>query len=245
MNVITIATDFGYQDHYPGVMKGVILSINPEAIIVDITHGIKRHDVRHASYVLRAIIDYFKNAVHLFVVDPGVGTSRRGIVAKLDNGYFVGPDNGILTLVRHRVEEVWEITLQGKSTTFHGRDVFSPIAAYIDMGKFKYLKKTENFITYDLNEPKKINGKITAEIIHVDHFGNVITNVPAEMVRGVKKIKWKNFDLELKPSYGYAPKGELIALINSEDFLEFAVNQGSAQKKTGLNVGDKIEFEIY
>ncbi len=243
--MITITTDFGYEDHYVGVMKGVILSINPKAKIVDITHGIRRHDVRHASYVLAAIVDYFRDAVHLFVVDPGVGTSRRGIVAKLDNGYFVGPDNGILTLVMHRVERVWEITLQGKSTTFHGRDVFSPIAAYIDMGELKYLREIGEFKTYDLMDAKKSGNRITAEVIHVDHFGNVITNIPAEMVQGVKKIKWKNFDMELKPSYGYASKGELISLINSEDYLEFAVNQGSAHKKTGLNVGDKIELEIY
>ena len=243
--MITISTDFGYEDHYVGVMKGVIYQINPSALIVDITHGIRRHDIRHASYVLRSIIDYFTNSVHLFVVDPGVGTSRRGIVARLDNGYFVGPDNGILTLVKDRVKKIWEITMKGDSTTFHGRDVFAPIAAWIDMGKFKNLRETDNFYSYELIEPKKEGRKIVGEIIHIDHFGNVITNILPDMVGNVKFIKYKNYRMTFLPSYGFAKKGELIALINSEKFLEFAINQGSAFNELKLKPSDKIEIEVY
>lgn len=243
--MITISTDFGYEDHYVGVMKGVIYNINPQAIIVDITHGIRRHDVRHASYILRSIIDYFSNSVHLFVVDPGVGTSRRGIVAKLDNGYYVGPDNGILTLVKHRVEKVWEITLKASSTTFHGRDIFAPIAAKVDMHEFQNLREIDDFYSYELIEPKKERGKIVGEIIHVDHFGNVITNIPSDMIQNVKIVRWKNYVMRFVPSYGFAKKGELIALINSENFLEFAVNQGSAFNNLKLKIGDKIEIETY
>ena len=243
--MITISTDFGYEDHYVGVMKGVIYGINPRALIVDITHGIKRHDVRHASYILRSIIDYFPESVHVFVVDPGVGTSRRGIVAKLDRGYFVGPDNGILTLVKDRVEKVWEITMRGESMTFHGRDIFAPMAAWVDIGEFKNLREINDFHTYTITEPKREGGNIVGEVIHIDRFGNVITNILPDMIEDAKTVKWKNYEMKIVLSYGFAKKGELIALINSENFLEFAINQGSASEKLNLKPGDKILIEIY
>ncbi len=242
--MITLTTDLGYEDHYVGVMKGVILRINPEAKIVDICHNVRKHDVRHASYILNAIIDYFKNGIHVFVVDPGVGTRRRGIVAKLDNGYYIGPDNGILTLVEERVKEVYEITLEGKSKTFHGRDIFAPMAAYIALGNMKYMKKAEGFIKYKIQKPERKGNKIIGEIIHIDHFGNIITNIPSEIVGKPSRILLYGMNLEFKESYGFAKKGELISLINSENFLEIAINQGEANEMLNFNVGDKIEIQI-
>ncbi len=242
--MITLTTDFGYEDHYVGVMKGVILSMLHDAKIVDITHGVRRHDIRHAAYILLSIIDHFDGAVHLFVVDPGVGTSRRSIVAELDHGYYVGPDNGILTLVEERVKRVWEIKIPAKSSTFHGRDVFAPAAAYVEMNNFSRFVPVESFHKFPVQKPMIENEKIECEVIHVDHFGNVITNVPAKMLRGISCIKSGNNKLKVLESYGHTEKGTLLALINSENFLEIAVNQGDASKITGLKVGEKIKFEI-
>ncbi len=243
--MITITTDFGYQDHYVGVMKGVILGINPRAIIADVTHGVRRHDIRHASYILRSIIDYFpEDAVHLFVVDPGVGTKRRGIVAELDRGFFVGPDNGILTLVKSRVRKVYLITLKAENPTFHGRDIFAPVAARVDMGDFSELVAVDDFSVYEVQEAARDGEFIRGEILHVDHFGNVITNIPKTMVEGAEIIEFHGMNLRMVRTYGDARRGELVAIINSENFLEFAVNQGSAEKILNLMPGDRVEVKI-
>ncbi len=244
--MITITTDFGYEDHYAGVMKGVIKRINPNAEIVDITHGVKRHSVRHASYILRSIVDYFpRGTVHLFVVDPGVGTERRGIVADLGSSFYVGPDNGILTLVKERVKKVYEIKMNAKNPTFHGRDIFAPVAAMVDMGDFSMLEEIADFRTYPVREPSLKNGEIEAEIIHVDHFGNVITNIPEDMVKEVMEFELEHRRIPMKKTYGNAMKGELLALINSEDLLEFAINMDSAERVLGLKVGDEIKIKIF
>ncbi len=243
--MITITTDFGYEDHYAGVMKGVIKKINPKAEIVDITHGIKRHDIRHGSYVLRSIIDYFPaGTVHLLVIDPGVGTARRGIVAELDAGYFVGPDNGLLSLVKNRVRKVYKITKRAEKATFHGRDIFAPIAAKIDQGIFDELEQVENFETYTIQGPRRTNNEIIGEIIHVDHFGNVITNIPKNLVGRVSKIEFEDNIIKFVASYGHAKEKELISLINSEDLLELAVNKGSAKDVLAIKTGDRIKIKI-
>ncbi len=243
--MITITTDFGYKDHYAGTLKGVILSINPRASVVEITHGIKRHSIRHASYVLRAFIDYFpEGTVHLFVVDPGVGTSRKGIVAELDNGYYVGPDNGILTLVSHRVKKVYEIKMSAKNPTFHGRDIFAPVAARIDMGIFANIEPIDDFVKFKVERPERHGNQVKGEILHIDHFGNVITNIPDEMVKDANMIDLHGLKIRMVKTYGEGKNGELIALINSENLLEFAVNQGSAELMLNYAPGDKIKVEV-
>ena len=242
--MITLTTDFGYQDHYVAVMKAIIYQINPNAKIVDITHGVQRHSIRHAAYILRCILPYFENAVHVSVIDPGVGTERRSIAAKLTTGWFVGPDNGILTLVKDEVEEVYEIEIGVKSNTFHGRDIFAPAAARIDLGDISFLHRIEDFVTFPYGEAKRKNSEIEAYVIHVDHFGNVITNVPADMVRDAREINFGEKTFRFLKSYGYASPKELIALINSENLLEFGVNQGSAWERLRLSPGDKITLKI-
>lgn len=242
--MITLTTDFGYQDHYVAVMKAVILSINPNAKVVDITHGVRKHDIRHAAYILKSILPYFPNAVHVFVIDPGVGTSRRCIAAKLESGWFVGPDNGILTLVQKKVKETYEIEIEGKSTTFHGRDIFAPAAARIDMGDLGFLRKLKDFIRFPYQEARKYGNKIYGEIIHIDHFGNIITNIPRKVLGTPKYVVLNGRKLRFLPSYGFAEKNELIALINSEEFLEFGVNMGSASSSLNLKPGDKIEIIV-
>ncbi len=243
--MITLSTDFGYEDHYVAVMKAVIYGINPDAKIVDITHGIQRHSIMHAAYVLRCIYPYFGNAIHVFVVDPGVGTARKGIAAKLKHGWFVGPDNGILTLIQGEVEKVYEIELPARSATFHGRDIFAPAAARIDMGQKDFLREIDSFITFPYQKPEREGDAIRGEIIHVDHFGNVITNIPKEMVGNPNKIILNKKEIPFKRAYGLARKGELIALINSEGLLEFGVNMGSAQEILKLKPGDRIKVALY
>ena len=242
--MITLTTDFGYSDHYVAAMKGAIYKINPHAIIVDVTHGIKRHSIRHAAYILNAILPYFKNVVHVFVVDPGVGTERKNIAAKIGDSWYVGPDNGIVTYVADKIDKTFEITIKPESATFHGRDVFAPAAAYIDIGVFKYIKEIDSPYTFSYFKPKKEGQILEGEVIHVDGFGNVITNIPEDMVKDVKGFKLLDRYIRFLPSYGYAYRDELIALINSEYLLEFAVNQGDASAILPFEIGDRICIEI-
>ncbi len=243
--MITITTDFGYEDHYVGVMKGVMKKINSGAEIVDITHGIRRHDIRHAAYVLRCILDYFpENTVHLFVVDPGVGTGRRGIVAELDRGIYVGPDNGILTLVKNRVSKLYEIKKDVKMHTFHGRDIFAPIAARVDAGTHDELVEIDDFKIYEVQDPVRVGNTLKGEVIHIDHFGNVITNIDGELIEEVNEVLINGLSLRFVKSYGYAKERELVALVNSENLLELAVNKGDASKNLNIRIGDKIKLII-
>ncbi|NPA75938.1 MAG: SAM-dependent chlorinase/fluorinase [Euryarchaeota archaeon] len=243
--MITLTTDFGYSDHYVGAMKGVILSIDPNVRIVDITHGVRRHDIRHAAYVLRSVVDYFpEHTVHLFVVDPGVGTSRNGIVARLERGYFVGPDNGILTLISERVKRVWRINIKPQSATFHGRDVFAPAAARVHSGDFSELEDIGYFEKFDMINPELQDKTLVGEILHIDHFGNVITNIPASMVPSFSQAEVFGVSVPYVETYANVPQGEAALLINSENYLELSINQGSAAKKFGVQVGDKIKIQI-
>ncbi len=247
--MITLTTDFPPQDPYIGAMKGVILRMNPHATIVDIAHGLRRHSVRHAAYVLSAILPYFAHGIHVFVIDPGVGTERLSIAAKIGDsrlGYswFIGPDNGILTYVAHKVQNVYRIDIEPRSDTFHGRDVFAPAAARMDMGDFDFLEEVDGFHRFPYSPPVKRENSIDGEIIYVDGYGNLVTNIPAEMVKGLKRINFMGKELKIVPSYGFAEKGEIIALINSENYLEIAVNQGSAHKVFMYDIGDKIRVEF-
>ena len=247
---ITIITDFGYSDHYAGAMKLKILQIFPEAKIVDITHGVKRHNVRHASYVLNAIYRIGMKAVHLVVVDPGVGSGRECLAIKLKNGYAVLPNNGIISPLRDEIIEIYEIPVPpDASATFHGRDVFAPTAAKIAKGvkpeKFCTKFPKEKLILF--NQPLLSGEKIVGEIFHIDHFGNVITNIPAEMVffkigdEIQVKIGNKIFQARMVKSYSEGRKNEIIALINSENFLEFSINMGSAAKILRVKEGSVVE----
>ncbi len=258
--VITLLSDFGYRDHYVAAMKAVILSICPRARIVDITHGVPKFDVRAGAYLLKAAYKYFPpHTIHVAVVDPGVGTERGGVVVKTRNYVFVGPDNGVLALaaLEDGVEEVRVIenrslTLPRVSYTFHGRDVFAPIAAHLARGvplaAVGSLTRSGLSVP-EFAEPKMSDRTLECEVIYIDDFGNVIFNARREHLSrlGISYgascrvlIHGREVEARYLPSYGYAGEGEPLLLINSEEHLELAINRGSAARIFELKSGSKI-----
>ena len=258
MKIVTLLTDFGYNDHYVAAMKGVILSICPDAQIIDVSHGVPSFDIISASYVLKAAYKYFpEKTVHVVVVDPGVGTSRKAIAIETKRYFFVGPDNGVLIPAAmddgiSRVVEISGKYMQRQvSCTFHGRDIFAPAAAYIACGvRLEEIGKVlHSYVVPEFVEPEFIDEKVRAKIIYIDKFGNAATNVSNELVKriGLKygdkvkvEIKGRTVVLPFLPSFGYVGGGEGLLLINSEGYLELAVNLGSAAEKYGLNTGDEV-----
>ncbi len=250
--IITLTTDFG-ESEYVGAMKGVILSIAPEARVVDITHRIRSFDVRHAAYVVKSVCPYFpRGSIHVVVVDPGVGTARRGVAIETKDYYYIGPDNGIFTFVSD-IKRVVELKLEAKSKTFHGRDVFAPVAARLakgeDIGSFG--EEIADIVRLPIQEASLRGEVIEGEVLCIDVFGNVITNIPQSMLakaninygdRICVKLEDRKLEMFFLESYGFARKGELLALVGSEGYLEIAVNQGSASRRLGLKGGEKVKI---
>lgn len=258
--VITLTTDFGYRDHYVATMKAVILSICPQAAIVDVSHGVPKYDLRAGAYVLKAAYKFFpRGTVHVAVVDPGVGTERRGIAAKTKNYVFIGPDNGVLSLaaLEDGVEEVRVIknrllTLPSISPTFHGRDVFAPVAAHLARGiPFGVLGPLarEGMFVPEFAEPTVEGRTLACEVVYIDDFGNVILNAGRKHLYQVGanygdrcKVQIRGFEIEMRllPSYGHVGEREPLLLVNSEEHLELAVNKGNAAQFFDLKSGDKV-----
>jgi S-adenosylmethionine hydrolase len=256
--IITLTTDFGLKDPYVAEMKAVILRISPDATIVDVSHEIEKFNMKMGAYVLASAAPYFpKRTVHVAVVDPGVGTQRRPIAVQTKRSICVGPDNGILSLVaaREGTKQVREITnrklmMLRISNTFHGRDIFAPVAAHLSKGTSpsQVGPRIENMRTPSFAKPATFRNKLVGEIIHVDDFGNIITNIPAEMMkpfaktgRIVIRVENRKTKLRLCKVYGDLRRNEAIGIIGSHDFLEIAVNQGNASKVLSVEVGDKLE----
>ncbi|MBX6422493.1 S-adenosyl-l-methionine hydroxide adenosyltransferase family protein [Thermosulfurimonas sp. F29] len=241
---VVLLTDFGLRDHYVGVMKGVILSRVPEAVLVDLTHEIPPQNVRAAAYELAVSWSYFpEGSVFLCVVDPGVGTARRALAAVIEGRFFVGPDNGLLTLVlrRHgafeiRAVEAERFSLPGASTTFHGRDLFAPVAAEILRGRplRDFGPRIEDPVLLPFPEPEPVPGGWRARVLRVDRFGNLILNLSVrELPFGSFRVEVEGRRVPLARTYAEVPEGEPLALIGSDGFLEIAVNRGSAAELFG------------
>lgn len=239
--IITFTTDFGGKDHYAGVMKGAALGINPDAVITDITHEIAKFNVTEAAFRLDSVYPYFpEGTIHVVVVDPGVGGSRKALAVESGGHFFVGPDNGVFSLVFGRYEDctVVEITnheymLEDVSSTFHGRDIFAPAAAHLSLGV--NIQELGNPVLspalIDIPRPRVSGDEITGEVIYEDSFGNLITNISSEMVKSGSNIYIEQFRIDgVSNSYGEVGKGELLAIIGSSGLLEISVNQGSASK---------------
>ncbi len=252
--MIALLTDFGTKDYFVGAMKGVIFSINERANVVDITHEIPPQDISAAGFTLRACYKNFPpKTIFVAVVDPGVGSARRAILVETESYYFVAPDNGLLSLVFDREKNfvVYELAnekyfAENVSRTFHGRDIFAPVAAHLSKGVApnECGTKIENFIRLKNSKPEKISEKIiTAEIIHIDRFGNLITNL-------TKNDLPENFTLEiggraisrLQNFFAEADTGELFLIAGSAGFLEVAAFQASAKEILRLEVGAKIRL---
>lgn len=245
-SIITLTTDFGLGDHYVGVMKGVVLSINENAALVDVTHSIASHDVGAASFVVGNSYRFFpEGTVHLVVVDPGVGSERRPLAIRAAGHFFVGPDNGVFSSVLHSRAgvRVHEIT-NGKyfreevSSTFHGRDVFSPVAAHLSLGVSLSELGPEAGGPEILPEQgcSAEGGRIRGAVVYADKFGNLVTSIPTEVLRNKARAEVSVGGKTIRGvsrSYSSAAPGEILAVGGSSGYVEISVNRGSARDALG------------
>ena len=255
--MITLTTDFGLRGPYVGEMKAAMLRVNPDARLVDVTHSVTRHSVIEGSFVMEQMVKYApRGTVHVGVIDPGVGTERRAVVIEGDQ-WLVVPDNGLATLpLKHiNAKRAWEIDFERIrrftgwriSSTFHGRDVFGPAGALIDKGvhpeEFAHEIALDSLVKLDI-EPVKDDDIWSLKVIYIDDFGNVILNL--EDYERPKAIELPDFGLKIPylDTYGQVEPGELLALPGSHDYLEIAVNQGSAAERLGLKVGDVVRVKL-
>ena len=254
--IITLLTDFGLRDAYAASMKGVILSINPQCTLVDITHQVNAHDIKEAAFILGQVYFNFpKGTIHLSVVDPGVGSAREPILIVTKNYFFVGPDNGLFTIVLRRESVKQAVVLTNQkfflpeiSSTFHGRDIFAPVAAHLSLGKKPetFGRSIKSWCEISFPDPAMKQGNLIGQIVHVDSFGNLISNIDRKNLlqfsRGysfVVRIGRKTVQ-GLKKGYWEAVKKEPIALIGSGGFLEISVREGNARKALKVKKGDPI-----
>lgn len=260
MRIVSFLSDFGLTDNFVGVVKAVILKINPSVQIIDISHQIRPQDILEAAFIFKNSFKFFpKGTIHLVVVDPGVGTDRKKIIVKTRNFLFVAPDNGVLSLsleIEHPLKII-EITntkyfLKPISNSFQARDIFAPVVGYLSQGESLERFGKEILSYKKLTLPKVILKKdyLEGEIIYVDRFGNLITNIESKVffdfVKSKKfKIKIGKFTIDrLSKSYEEASFGEPIALINSFDCLEIALKNNDASKILKLKRADKVIIEL-
>jgi hypothetical protein len=260
---IVLLTDFGFRDSYVGVMKGVIRTICRGAEIIDLSHNIMPQDVAEAGFVLSASFRYFPpETIFTCVVDPGVGTERAVLYMRAGGQVFVAPDNGLLSIIEDEVgrEEVRKVTnskyfLEEPSYTFHGRDIFAPVAAYLADGLEPSELGPEQRYIRNLRLPRPVraaDGSLRGEIIYIDKFGNLVTNIRAATLQ--RNVPAPEKDLEvlvkrrevkgLSKAYAEKEEGELMALIGSSGYLEIAVNQGSAADMLGCEKGDSVTLTM-
>ena len=257
--ILTLTTDFGYQDYYVGALKGVILGIAPDVRLVDISHAIPPQDIMAGAWVVQnATTLYPPGTVHLVVVDPGVGTKRKPVALKIDEHYFVGPDNGIFTLLTQAEDfEAVELTKPvfwhpGNSNTFHGRDIFAPVAAHLCNGvAFNKLgEPVDQLQTYRWATPISDKDGIQGWVIHIDTFGNLITNLSASIIEEVigkeeLKIYVGNTILTgIASTFGSVVADEPVAYIGSSGMLEIAINKGNAREMLGIKKGAQISLVL-
>jgi len=256
--VITLLSDFGLQDGYAASMKGVILDICPDARLVDISHLISPQNIASGAFVLYATYQYFPpGTVHLAVVDPGVGAERGAIAVRTATSFFVGPDNGLFSLILKK-ETWWEarrlentqFRRSPMSSTFHGRDLFAPAAAHLARGAgFSTMGPVCDAVLAHWSEPTITKGEIIGEVIHIDRFGNAITNVQSKMLEELGSLdKWtikagKSEVGSIKRTYGRVGAGKALALTGSSGFIEIAVNRGSAAWELKLKSGTTVIFK--
>ncbi|HEY9666886.1 MAG TPA: SAM-dependent chlorinase/fluorinase [Coleofasciculaceae cyanobacterium] len=252
---IALLSDFGLKDVYVGVMKGVIAQINPHLTVVDLTHQIPRQNIAAARFSLMNAYAYFpQGTVYVAVVDPGVGSQRRGIAIQTDAGFLVGPDNGLFSgvLAQTRVIAAVELTnskywlTSTPSTTFHGRDIFAPVGAHLASGvpiaQLGESIDSKTLVSLSIPERTLTASTIVGCIQYIDYFGNLVTNIPAA---DVQEKTWLvavgNYIIPNSQTYSDRPLGEVVALIGSHGWVEIAVNGGSAQQELQLDWGASVQ----
>jgi len=257
MKIIALMTDFGDRDGYPGIMKGVIWSIAPNAQIADLTHQVEPQDILAGALTLARAWKYYpEGTVFVGVVDPGVGTGRRAIAARIGTRYFVGPDNGLLTISLEQAETAGEpviivqldqaeFWLPNPSRSFHGRDIFAPVAAHIVNGAAleKLGTVMREPVRLTIPQPTATVGGWQAPILHVDHFGNLATGLQIEALEGQGcTIHFGDTEIPLVLTFGDRGPGSLVAMIDSSGYLAVCVVNGNAAQRLKAKVGDMIDI---
>jgi S-adenosylmethionine hydrolase len=253
--LITLLSDFGYKDPFVGIMKGVIARVNRMVQVVDLTHGIPPQDILAGAMALRHSAGYFPpGTIHVAVVDPGVGGTRRPLLIESEGDYFIGPDNGLLSLALEgrpapRVIQLSNPAyhLEPTSATFHGRDIFAPVAAYLSLGvaAAAFGEAVGQFVHLETPQVIRSDRALTGRIVYIDGFGNLFTNIQEQDLR-----EWDRQNLSItigdvtigrvSPSYAAADAGTCVAVINSWGVLEIALHQESAERRLGAKIGDKV-----
>jgi len=260
LTVISLLTDFGDRDAFVGIMKGVIWKIAPQVQIADLTHWIEPQNVMHAALILGQAYAYFpEGSVHVAVVDPGVGTQRKAIAARIGKFFFVAPDNGLLTLPLERSEKLGEpihavelneprFWLPTVSNSFHGRDIFAPCAAHLATGvpldEMGSRLDSRELVRVAIPKPQPIKNGWQAQILMVDVFGNLISNLTVDDLGGqaVRSVRIAGVSIErFTRTFGEAPPGYLISMFDSSGYLSVCVVNGNAQKQLNVRVGEPLE----
>lgn len=258
--IIAFLTDFGYKDPFVGIMKGVVLGINPDVLCVDLSHGISPYDIAAGAYSLLVSYRNFpKGTIFVIVVDPGVGGEREGVCIKTGSYFFIAPNNGVLQWILEEDPPLEVVELKNEiyqltpvSSTFHGRDIFAPAAAHLSLGLQPSLLGSpfpkENLVPLPLQfsfSPVKDLEGVHGNIISIDHFGNIITNIRQKDLPHIPKVSIGNITInDINSYYGTALKGNFISLWNSFGYLEIALNQGNAAACLSLRVGDPVEVKF-
>ena len=263
MKVVTLLSDFGLRDGYVAQMKGVILEKCPDAKIIDISHDVERHNIPMGSFLLETTAPYFeKGSLHVAVVDPGVGSERKPIVIECKSGIFLGPDNGLMARASERLgggSIYWikeeEFYRQPISNTFHGRDIFAHAAGLLAAGRRpeEVGPRISDFKKLNLSAPSFVGRTLKGQALHVDGFGNIITNIPESLAKNItrafgEEITVRAGNLELQAIYAksYYEVGldEVAILVGSQGYIEIAIPEGNASKKLDLKPLDELEFRF-
>ncbi|MGV0025037.1 SAM hydrolase/SAM-dependent halogenase family protein [Phormidesmis priestleyi] len=256
--ILTLLTDFGLSDAYVAVIKGTIAQVNPHLQVIDITHQIPPQSVALARFHLMNAYPYFPHGtVHVAVVDPGVGSARRAIAVQLESGFLVSPDNGLVSGVLSQWEAIAAVELTNSnywrvlapSRAFHGRDIFAPVGAHLASGvPLRELGREidlDTIVQFPISDPRRTGQIIEGSIQAIDHFGNLITNIPGTEVEGkVWSVTIGNSIYQGKTTYADSEVGEVLALIGSHGWVEIAANQGNAQRQLRLIWGDPVSLQI-
>jgi S-adenosylmethionine hydrolase len=256
---ITLTTDFGSSDHYVGAMKGVVYSINPSAVVVDISHAVQSYDLLDGALTIAQAYSYFPaETIHVVVVDPGVGSERRPILVRTEKYFFVAPDNGVLSLVLEREERIsvrhassHHYFLQPVSQTFHGRDIFAAVAGWLSKGvEFSnFGDEISDYARFTMPKPRPIeNGRIQGVVLKVDKFGNVVTNITPQDIPPLfapqpphfKIVVGKHEVTSIRTAYAEGAPGEVFGILGSMGFLEIATNRGSAARTLEAGKGTEV-----